>query len=223
MRYLTALVHPSEHGSFHPLGEQLAAEPSITREAIHHVELLADGTILLLAEGSGDRERYEEIMRDSSHVDDYLVAGEDPWTAVSQFEPTATSRRALELQRESDVVMETPVRFTSDGALRVTYLGTDDAFKQLFERTVREDVLAFEIVEKGDYDPDTSSLARGLTARQREVLNAAVDVGYYSAPREATHADVASVVGIAPTTVGEHLRKAEEHVLGALARDPGRE
>lgn len=218
MRYLTVLVHPSEGGSFHPLGKQLTTEPSITREAIHHVELLGDETVLLFAEGSGDRERYEEIMRESPFVVDFLVAGGDRWMAVSRFEPTEVSRRALELQRESDIVIETPIRFTSDGSLRITYLGTDEGFRRLFRNAVGEDTVAFEIVENGDYEPDESSLTRQLTTRQREVLEAAVDVGYYSNPRQATHADVAAAIGIAPTTVGEHLRKVEERVFSALAR-----
>ena len=218
MRYLTVLVHPSEGGSFHPLGKQLTDESSITREAIHRVTLLDDGTVLLFAEGSGDREQYEMIMRDSPFVVDYLVAGEDHWMAVSQFKPTDVTRRALELQRESNIVIETPIRFTADGSLQVTYLGTDEGFQRLFQDAIEKNGIAFEVIENGDYKPDESSFTRQLTARQREVLEAAVDVGYYSTPRQATHADIAAVVGIAPTTVGEHLRKVEEHVFDAITR-----
>lgn len=217
MRYLTGLIHPSESSSFHPLGKQLTEESRITREAIHHIELLTDGLVLMFAEGSGDRERYEEIMQNSPFVVDYLVAGEDPWTAVSQFESTDVSKRALELQQESNVVIKTPIRFTSDGSLRITYLGTDEDFQRLFRDTLGEDAITFEIIEKGDYEPDESSLTRQLTTRQQEVLEAAVDIGYYSTPRQATHADVASVVGIAPTTAGEHLRKIEERVFSTIA------
>ena len=217
MRYLTVLVSPSDDGPFHPLGEQLTEDPSITREAIHHIELLSDGTVLLFAEGSGDRERYEKIMRESPFVADYLVAGEDRWMAVSQFEPTAVAKRALELQRESDVIIETPIDFTSDGSLRVTYLGTDEGFQRLFQDAVGEDAVEFEIIENGDYQPDESSLTRQLTTRQQEVLEAAVDVGYYSTPRQATHTEVAAVVGIAPTTAGEHLRKVEERIFNTIA------
>nr|WP_231587890.1 helix-turn-helix domain-containing protein [Halostagnicola sp. A56] len=170
----------------------------------------------MFAEGSGDRERYEEIMQNSPFVVDHLVAGEDPWTAVSQFEPTDVSKRALELQQESNVVIKMPIRFTPDGSLRITYLGTDEDFQRLFRDTLGEDAIAFEIIEKGDYEPDESSLTRQLTTRQQEVLEAAVDIGYYSTPRQATHADVAAAVGIAPTTAGEHLRKIEERAFSTI-------
>ncbi|QLG28003.1 helix-turn-helix domain-containing protein [Halorarum halophilum] len=218
MRYLTVLVRPSDAGAFHPLGAELTAEPSVRREAIHHVDLLADGSVLLLAEGSGDRERYEEIMRGSPHVLEYLVTGEDRWTAMSRLEPTDASRRALELGRESDVAIETPIRFEADGSLRITYLGSDERFGELVREVADGDDVSFEVVGTGEYEPGRGTLMGLLTGRQREVLEAAVDVGYYSTPREATHADVAAAVGIAPTTAGEHLRKAEERVFGALAR-----
>jgi len=216
MRYLTARVEPAAD-AFHPLGRELAAEPSIEREAIHHVELLDDETVLLFAEGSGDRDRYEEIMRDSEYVADYLVSGEERWTAVSQFEPTPLARRTLELQRDAELVVETPIRFDADGALRVTYLGSDAAFRELYE-TVGEDAdVAFEVLETGEYDPSEAPLTRLLTVRQREVLEVAVETGYYRTPREATLEDVAERVDVAPTTAGEHLRKIEERVFGALA------
>ena len=217
MRYLTVLAHPADGSTFHPLAERLAAEPSIEREAIHHVELLADGTVLLFGEGSGDRSRYEEIMADSPSVVDYLASGQDRWMAVSQFEATDETRQVLELRRELDVVIETPIRINADGSLRLTYLGSDASLQAMFD-DVDEDVFAFEVVEMGDYDPDEGSLTRLLTTRQQEVLETAVEMGYYRSPREATLEDVAAAVGIAPTTVSEHLCKVEERVFGALVR-----
>ncbi|NEU58805.1 helix-turn-helix domain-containing protein [Halorussus sp. MSC15.2] len=218
MRYLTVLARPGEGGVFHPLGKRLSAEPAITREAIHRVELLDEETVLSFAEGSGDRHRYEEIMDESPSVTDYLVSGDDRWMAVSQFEPTDSTRRMLERQRESDVVVETPIRVEDDGSLCVTCLGSESDLRDLFREVTDDPALSFEVVETGDYDPDEGSFARLLTTRQQEVLEAAVEEGYYNTPRESTHEDVANAVGIAPTTAGEHLRKIEERVFGALVR-----
>lgn len=218
MRYLSIHVHPADRDAFHPLGKQLSDERSIEREAIHGIETLSDGTVLLFAEGSGDRRRYEEIMERSEFVVDHLVSGEERWMAVSQFRPTGTLRRMLERQRELDLVVETPIRFNADGSFRVTYLGTDAAFRELVRGGEEGMPIAFEVVETGEYEPDEGSFTRVLTTRQREVLEAAVEAGYYSVPREATLDDVAAVVGIAPTTVGDHLRKVEQRVFEALVR-----
>jgi predicted DNA binding protein len=216
MRYLTLLVKPGGESAFHPLGGKLTDEPSIERRAIHRVELLADDTVLLLAEASGSQERYRDIMDGSPHVIEYLTAGEDRWIAVSQFEPTETVRRSLELQRESTLMIETPIQFTDDDHLKVTCLGTDEAFKTLSEHVGDAESITFDVLEVGDYEADGSSFSRLITTRQEEVLEAAVDLGYYSEPRQASLEDVGGAVGIAPGTVGEHLRKVEERVFGEL-------
>lgn len=215
MRYLTVLAHPAD-GAFHPLAERLASDPAITREAIHHVELLGDDTILLFAEGSGDSERYEAIMADSDYVEEFLVSGDDRWMAVSQSRATATARRLLEHRRDSDVVVETPIRVRDDGALRATFLGSDDDLGALVA-AARDAPMDLEVLETGDYDPDETALERLLTPRQQDVLNAAVAAGYYREPRDASLETVAAELDIAPSTVGEHLRKIEARVFGALA------
>lgn len=54
---------------------------------------------------------------------------------------------------------------------------------------------------------------RLLTDRQREILFAAVDLGYYDVPRGATLTDVADHVGIAKSTCSELLQRVERAVI----------
>lgn len=217
MRYLTVLAKPDGGTAFHPLGKELADDPAITRRAIHRLELLDDGTVLLFAEASGSKARYEQIMRESPHVISYLTAGDERWMAVSQFEPTEAVRRALELQRESFLVIETPIQFTADNELKITYLGTDETFRELYEYADETEQLTFEVLNTGEYDAETSSFDRVLTSRQEEVVEVAVDLGYYSNPRKASLEEIGETIGISPGTVGEHLRKAEARVFTELA------
>jgi predicted DNA binding protein len=170
----------------------------------------------LFAEASGSQERYREIMDESPHVISYLTAGEDRWMAVSQFDPTKTVRRALELQRESLLVIDTPIRFTSEDHLKVTYLGTDEVFRKLYESIEEAEYVTVDILETGDYEADSSSFSRMITSRQEEVLETAVDLGYYSNPRQASLEDISEIVGITPGTVGEHLRKVEARVFDEI-------
>ncbi|WP_311172287.1 helix-turn-helix domain-containing protein [Halobellus ordinarius] len=218
MRYLTVKIKPNEGGAFHPLGDELTESPDIDRRAIHHVELLVDETVLLLAEASGSQDRYEQIMAESPHVIDYLVAGDDRWMAVSQFEPTDEVRRALTLQQESFLVVDTPMHFTSEDHLKITYLGTEDSFRTLFDYTDELDSMAVDILNMGEYEADESSLSRMITARQEEVLETAVELGYYTEPRQASLEEIGEAVGISPGTVGEHLRKVEERVFREIVR-----
>ena len=55
-----------------------------------------------------------------------------------------------------------------------------------------------------------------LTDRQLEVFRTAVESGYYEIPRRATHKEIADSLGCAPSTIDEHLRKAESRVLQSL-------
>jgi predicted DNA binding protein len=216
MRYLTAIVKPEGGSAFHPLGAELTDDPSIERRAIHNVELLDDDTVLLFAEASGSQERYGQIMERSPHVVEYLTAGADRWMAVSQFEPTESVHKALELQRESFLVIDTPVRFTPEDNLKITYLGTDETLKALFEHAEAMDSITFDVLNVGNFETEQSSFSRLLTSRQEQVLEAAVELGYYNEPRRASLEDVGNATGISPGTVGEHLRKVEERVFDEI-------
>lgn len=52
-----------------------------------------------------------------------------------------------------------------------------------------------------------------LTNRQREVIQTAYDEGYYEVPREATTSDIAAELDVDPSTIAEHLQRAERNLL----------
>lgn len=60
-----------------------------------------------------------------------------------------------------------------------------------------------------------------LSPRQREALVVASDEGYYRIPRETTTADIAAELGVERRTAEEHLRRAENKLLGALVAHYG--
>jgi len=55
-----------------------------------------------------------------------------------------------------------------------------------------------------------------LTDRQREVLRAAFEAGYYDWPRGRTGEEVAEELGISSATFSEHVRAAERKLLATL-------
>lgn len=52
-----------------------------------------------------------------------------------------------------------------------------------------------------------------LTDRQQEVIQTAFDMGYYEVPREVSTSDVAAELDLDPSTVAEHLQRAERNAL----------
>lgn len=55
-----------------------------------------------------------------------------------------------------------------------------------------------------------------IPPRQRELLNEAVDRGYFEIPRETTLEELADAMGITKTTASNHLRKAERQLVEFL-------
>lgn len=69
----------------------------------------------------------------------------------------------------------------------------------------------------GERPQDSAFVDRGrLTARQREVLETAYEMGYFERPRRANATEVAAELDISPSTFGEHLSAAEAKVFADL-------
>jgi len=212
MRYITVRLTPTDGGAFHPLGQALADADDITREAVHQVELLGDGTGVMLAEARGNQERYERILADSEYVHRYAVTGvEGRWYAYLQFEPKEINRRMLEHRQESAMMMEMPIETNPDGSMDVTLVGEEGAFADAVARD--QDAYDVALLETGQRPPRIDDLFACLTERQQTILETAVELGYYENPRQATQQDIADAVGATAGTVGEHLRKIEHRVF----------
>ncbi|PGF16057.1 bacterio-opsin activator [Natrinema sp. CBA1119] len=65
----------------------------------------------------------------------------------------------------------------------------------------------------GSYDGRDHPLDE-LTERQREAVRTAYEMGYYEVPRTVTTADVAAELDVDPSTIAEHLQRAERNLLG---------
>jgi hypothetical protein len=191
MRYVTVVVYPDE-GGINRLDRRVN-ELGLAYRAIHRMELLDDDSVAMFAEGRGD------------------VEGFFPYTRYAADDLT---RMLIEARRESSYLVDMPVEYTDDGGLRVTYIGTEAAFADVLSE--RPESVRVEVERTGPYTPDPRHVVSRLTERQRDVLRAAVDLGYYREPREATHDEIAAATGLSETTVGEHLRKTEATVFSSL-------
>lgn len=214
MRYaeiVLTLVEPTS-----PTEERLADAETVTREQLHHLDLLDDGTATTLYEMSGDAERVREIAADDHALIDYRISeGEDRITVYARFEPTDNLTELLELVRTHELILDMPLEYTDRGDVRALVIGQASTFQTALERV--PDTVEVELKGIGDYEPESERLYAQLTERQQETLLAALEVGYYETPRQATQKDVAEYLDRSDGTVGEHLRKIESRVLSAIA------
>jgi DNA-binding CsgD family transcriptional regulator len=209
MRYLTAVLRPVER--IHPVEAALAETPDITPVAIYQPKLLEDDTCVNLLEVRGDLASLDDLLANHTSVLDYALAGDREDFVYIHSESHELGRALLGVQRDADLVVQQPLRHTDDGGLRGTLVGTDAAFQRVAEALPA--AIDLEIERTGAYTPDTRQLFASLTDRQREILRAAVEAGYYADPREATQRDLAAQLDIAPGTVSQHLRRIETKVF----------
>lgn len=106
-----------------------------------------------------------------------------------------------------------PFRYR-EGRLTFGFGGTPKQLRALLDRA-RSRGLRYRILSLKEAEFASSVLSR-LTDRQREVLRAAYDAGYYAVPRTASSQAIASRLGLEAATVVEHLRKAEKRLLDAI-------
>lgn len=217
MRYVTVRATPPSGGAFHPVGASVAEDPAVSQGPVHQIEMVDGGTGISLTEIHSGLDRYRAILDESPYVIESTATGDEAGFVYTHFELDDLSRRLLAYRRGSELMIDMPIQHGRDGSVRVTLVGEESAFTDAFDDLPAE--VDLDLLEMGEYDPGVEQLFARLTPRQREVLAAAVDAGYYDDPRAATHDDLAADLGISPSTVGEHLRKIEARVFSAFAAE----
>ncbi|GAA0255470.1 helix-turn-helix domain-containing protein [Haladaptatus pallidirubidus] len=213
MRYVTVVAYPDGEG-INRLDRRVN-ELGLEYRALHRMELLADDTVAIFAEGRGDVEGLRQILSESPEVLEFSISGDDAgFFSYTRYAADDLTRILMEDRRESSYLIDMPIEYTDDGGLRVTYIGTEAAFADVLSE--QPEGIRLEVERTGPYTPGPRHVVSRLTERQREVLRTAVDLGYYQEPREATHNEIAAVTGLSETTVGEHLRKIEATVFSSL-------
>ena len=212
MRYLRVSLEFSPE-TRHPMHDLLVTHPEMDREELWTWRFVGERPALLFRV-VGPREPYRERIRDVETVAEFTLtpADDDSAWAFVHAEPTSEEWDwVLAFARESLVVVP-PVVYTDAGSAVFEVLGDPDDLRALL--VALPDGVDTTVERVGGFDPRRGPRA-ALTDRQREVVAAAVDLGYYDVPREATLDEVAAELDIAGSTVSTHLRKAEAALVRA--------
>lgn len=210
MRYLRVSLGFSPE-TRHPMHDLLVTHPEMSREELWTWRFVGQRPALLFRV-VGPAGPYRDRIRDVETVAEFTLtpADEDSVWAFVHAEPTSAEWDwVLAFARESVVVVP-PVVYTDAGSAVFEVLGDPGDLRALLADL--PDGVDATVERVGGYDPRRDP-GTALTERQREVLAAAVDLGYYDVPREATLAEVADELDIAGSTVSTHLRKAEAAVV----------
>ncbi|GAA5042819.1 hypothetical protein GCM10025751_06640 [Haladaptatus pallidirubidus] len=193
------------------------ADSEFERERIYHLNVLEDETVVLLGRLRGDLERAKPLLEKNEDVLGYSISSQENSGGLvyAHARPPPEVKRFLELPRSYEVFFDFPIESTGDGGLRVVMVGETNGVLQeaLADVPAELDVTVERI---GAYPEAGGNVVALLTDRQREVMDVALDLGYYDVPRQATHRDIADRMGLSVGTVGEHLQKIESRVFKGI-------
>ncbi|WP_225317593.1 MULTISPECIES: helix-turn-helix domain-containing protein [Haloferax] len=193
------------------------ADSEFERERIYHLNVLADETVVLLGRLRGDLNEARRLLRDDPDVLEFSISTEDGQGGLVYIHarPPPEMKRFLELPRTHEVFFDFPIGSTDDGRLRVVMIGeTNEVLREALTDLPPE--LAVTVERLGPYPDSGEHVVSLLTDRQRDVLDVALDLGYYDVPRGATHRDIATRLGLSTGTVSEHLQKIESRVFESI-------
>jgi len=223
MRYFDLVLTP-KHDGIHPIDAELALLTEVERDALLHIDAFGDGSGVLLYRLVGEKETVVETIVDHDFLVSYDVLdvdAEDTFHLYLHVLPGEPAGTLMALTYEYALIIDTPIEFMDRGGILATIVGTHDMLREALKAI--PDAINVSIQQVGEYSPGTRDMLSMLTERQREVFETAVNMGYYDIPREVNQVDLAEELGCAPSTVDEHLRKAESKMLSALLRTTGAE
>jgi DNA-directed RNA polymerase specialized sigma24 family protein len=212
-------------GWFGPFHRGVVESTAIRLRAVHEIRLLNDGTTVMLYEYAGDEAVARRLAAEHFESDQanwQTATIDEARLMYANAKPSPLVAGVLSVLDEWRIAVDWPITFPTDEQLEATLVGDHGEIREALQ-SVPDDVHV-QVNRTGEYRSERDAIMTELTPREREILETAVVLGYYSNPREANYTDLAAALDCSTGTVGEHLRNAETKVMAALfdGHDPDR-
>jgi len=112
-----------------------------------------------------------------------------------------------------DIIWDTPSLFAKEKFI-VSVTGTEENLKKILELFKKVGQVKKTSFVKSIYNDQT--ILSCLTDKQREVIIAAKENGYYNYPRKINSEELSKKIGLSKPTVVQHLRKAEIRIMSNI-------
>jgi hypothetical protein len=199
----------------HPVYDVLVTAPYIDRARALQWNF-SGAELGILHHITGDADAFEQQLLDTPEVLGYEIerTGDDEFYVYTRDETTKPLRDLFGRVAKGGIIIVPPIVYRTDGAVMLSLFGPDAAVQSAVEDVPGPVGLQVDAVT-GLQSTGVTAETR-LSTRQREALVAALELGYYEVPREASHEAVAEAIDCAPSTAAEHLRKAESNLIHAV-------
>ncbi len=188
-----------------------------------HPGLCVEGTPvenLLLLRLSGDPQTIDDAEETlATHmVTRHETKEADVLTLVVEASPSEAG--ILQRAADADALVLPPIRWCDDKVLLRLLLFDTLRMETLSAILPGAELESKTVLHGTEVERELQAsglLLPALTRRQGQAVLAALEAGYYDAPRKVTTGEVAQGLGIARSTFEEHLKAAESQLVRALA------
>jgi hypothetical protein len=200
----------------HPMHQFVVERDGVTDYELVSWTPTPDGSVTLLLRFVGDLEPYRTHIRDTEHTEIARVTdGPGDRVYVYARDPLDgpvghTVARFVEL----GLVVVPPVQYRDDGAVAASIVGPGEQAHAAIDAIPDDIDVSVESVRA--YGAHATDRAAGLTAPQREAVEAAVECGYYEPTRSGSVDAVGDELGCSASAAAERLRRAEANVMQKL-------
>ena len=195
---------------FHDYEEIKKGKPMVT--AVHGLKPVGNDRLGMLYEYDADIQAVREDLDEIPKALEYK-AGEIGGSVFAYvvWNPRDIVNALVDTLYSHRVIIDYPFRVTTRDELIITLVGVAEDLQKV--SSVDHPAVDISILRKGEYQPRRRDLLSVLTSRQQEVLQTAVELGYYDESQDADYEDIADELDVSVSTVGHHIRKAESRIL----------
>jgi predicted DNA binding protein len=195
---------------FHDYEEIKSGKPMVT--AVHGLKPVGEERLGMLYQYDGDIDAVREDLDEIPKALEYKAEEiEDSVFAYVVWEPREVVNAIVDTLYSHRVIIDYPFRVTIRDELIITLVGVGEDLRKV--SYVDHPAVDIKVLRKGEYKPRRRDLLSVLTSRQKEVLQTAVELGYYDESQDAEYKDIADELDVSVSTVGHHIKKAESRIL----------
>ncbi|WP_430505779.1 helix-turn-helix domain-containing protein [Haloparvum sp. PAK95] len=203
MTVLVELTAPAESVA---MAETLLAAPEtvveIERVVGHPTELV---TPYFWSHGGGDGEFETALSRDSTiEAYDQLDVFAEETLYRAEWDPTMEAIPYVALENDATILEAAG----QDGEWEIRLRFEDDSKVSAFSTGCTSRDLSYEVGRVYHPKQPTESGGIGVTPKQREALQAALERGYYEIPPETTMTEIADELDVSQQSLSRRLRRA---------------
>lgn len=195
---------------FHDYEELKEGKPMVT--AVHGLKPVGNDRLGMLYEYDADIQAVRENLDEVPKALEYTA--EEVGSSVFAYvvwKPRDIVNALIDALYSNRIIIDYPFRVTTRDELIITLVGAEEDLQKAV--SIDHPAVDIKVLRKGEYRPRRRDLLSVLTPRQQEVLQTAVELGYYDSSKDVGYEDIADELDVSVSTVGHHLRKTESHIL----------